>query len=116
APHSAQPTNHTVVHLNKKIHTAISLNACAHMTATLVACDDDQTRMNMSFVDYIDADGNAHPVSALSLVILSAKNANQLRAARREAIRAGLPIADFTETMTKGTFMEQMARTHATRE
>ena len=36
----------------------------------------------MSFVDYTDADGNAHPVSALSLVVLSANNANQLRTAR----------------------------------
>src|SRR5262249_60000533 len=115
-PQGGQTTHKIVVVLNKKIPPAIALNACAHMTATLVACADDQTRLNMSFVDYIDADGNAHPVSALSLVILSAKNANQLRAARREAIRAGLPIADFTETMTKGTFMEQMARTHATRE
>ena len=115
-PQCGQTTHKIVVVLNKKIPLAIALNACAHMTAALVARADDQARRNMSFIDYIDADGNAHPVSALSLVILSAKNAKQLRTARLEAIRAGLPIADFTETMTKGTFMEQTARTHATRE
>ena len=43
------------------------------MTATLVARADDETKEHMSFVDYTDADGNAHPVSALSLVVLSAK-------------------------------------------
>ena len=70
----------------------------------------------MSFVDYTDADGNAHPVSALSLVVLSAKNSSQLRTARLDAIRAGLSHVDFTETMTQDTFVEQMARTQATRE
>lgn len=44
----------------------------------------------MSFVDYLDADGNVHPVSALSLMVLSARNFNQIRTARLEAIRAGL--------------------------
>jgi hypothetical protein len=86
------------------------------MTATLVARADDETRRHMSFVDYTDADGNAHPVSALSLVVLSARNSSQLRTARLDAIRAGLPHVDFTETMTRDTFVEQMARTQATRE
>lgn len=70
----------------------------------------------MSFVDYLDADGNVHPVSALSLVVLSARNSSQIRTARLEAIRAGLPCADFTESMTKDTFVEQMDRTRALRE
>jgi hypothetical protein len=76
------------------------------MTATLVARADDETRRHMSFVDYADADGNAHPVSALSLVVLSARNSSQLRTARLDAIRAGLSHADFTETMTQDTFAE----------
>jgi hypothetical protein len=33
--------------------------------ATLVARADDETRRHMSFVDYTDADGNAHPVQNL---------------------------------------------------
>ena len=111
------PTTHKfAVVLNKKIPPAAALNACAHMTATLVARADDETRRHMSFVDYTDADGNAHPVSALSLVVLSARNSSQLRTARLDAIRAGLSHADFTETMTQDTFVEQMARTQATRE
>jgi hypothetical protein len=51
------------------------------MATTLVARADDETRKHMSFVDYVDADGNVHPVSALSLVVLSAKNASQVRTA-----------------------------------
>jgi len=115
-PQGGQTTHKFVIVLNKKISPAVALNACAHMTATLVALADAQTRRYMSFMDYTDADGNAHPVSALSLVVLSAKNSSQLRTARLEVIRAGLPHADFTETMTKDTFVEQMARTQDTRE
>jgi hypothetical protein len=115
-PQPGPATHKFAVVLNKKIPPAAGLNACAHMTATLVARADDETRRHMSFVDYTDADGNAHPVSALSLVVLSARNSSQLRTARLEAIRAGLSHVDFTETMTQDTFAEQMARTQATRE
>ena len=115
-PQRGQTTHKFVVVLNKKIPPAAALNACAHMTATLVARADEQTKGHMSFVDYTDADGNAHPVSALSLVVLSAKNSSQLRAARLDAIRAGLSHVDFTATMTQDTFVEQMDRTQATRE
>jgi len=115
-PQRGQTTHKFVVVLSKKISPAAALNACAHMTATLVARADEETRGHMSFIDYTDADGNAHPVSALSLVVLSAKNSSQLRTARLDAIRAGLPHADFTETMTQDTFVEQMNRTQATRE
>jgi hypothetical protein len=40
-------------------------HACAHLMATLVARSDDEIRRHMSFVDYTDADGNAHPVQNL---------------------------------------------------
>jgi Protein of unknown function (DUF2000) len=109
-------THKFVIVLNKKLEPGTALNACAHMAATLVARADDETRKHMSFVDYVDADGNVHPVSALSLVVLSAKNASQVRTARLEVIQAGLPYVDFTETMTKDTYAEQMDRTRATRQ
>jgi hypothetical protein len=115
-PQPGPATYKFVVVLNKKDPPAAALNACAHVTATLVARADDETRGHMSFVDHTDVDGNAHPVSAPSLVVLSAKNSSQLRTARLDAIRAGLSHVDFTETMTQDTFVEQMARTQATRE
>ena len=115
-PQPGPATHKFAVVLSKKIPPAAALNACAHMTATLAARADDQTRRHMSFAGYTDADAHAHPVPALSPVVLSARNASQLRTARLDAIRAGLPHADFTETMTQDTFAEQMARTQATRE
>jgi uncharacterized protein DUF2000 len=115
-PQAGQATHKFVIVLNKKIEPGAALNASAHMAATLVARADEETRKHMSFADYVDADGNVHPVSALSLVVLSAKNSSQIRAARMEASRAGLPYVDFTETMTKDTFVEQMDRTRATRQ
>ena len=113
---TGRTTHKFAVILNKKIEPGTALNACAHMTATLVARADTETRNYMSFVDYLDANGNAHPVSALSLVVLSAKNSNQIRTARLEAIEASLPYADFTQSMTGDTFVEQMDRTGALRE
>jgi len=115
-PQTRRAAHKFAIVINKKIEPGVALNACAHMTATLVARADNETRNHMSFVDYHDADGNVHPVSALSLVVLSAKNSNQVRTARLEAIRASLPYADFTESMTKDTFVEQMDRTRALRE
>lgn len=58
-------THKFAVVLNKKIEPGTAVNACAHMTATLVARADSETRKHMSFVDYLDANGNVHPVSAL---------------------------------------------------
>jgi hypothetical protein len=115
-PQTGRTTHKFAIVLNKKIEPGTALNACAHMTATIVARADSETRKHMSFVDYIDADGNNHPVSALSLIVLSAKNSNQVRTARLEAIRAGLPYADFTGSMTKDSFVDQMDRTRALRE
>ena len=112
-PQPERTTHKFAIILNRKIESGTALNACAHMTATLVARADSEITKHMSFVDYLDADGNVHPVSALSLVVLSARNANQIRTARLEAIRAGLPCADFTESMTKDTFVEQMDRTRS---
>lgn len=97
--------------LSKKIDVGVAMNAAAHMAACLVARSVESVRNCMEFVDYQDADGNSHPVSALSLIVLSAKNSNQIRRARLDAIDAGLMFVDFTESMTKDTYVEQMART-----
>ncbi len=88
----------------------------APMAATLVARADESLRAEMSFIDYEDADGNLHPVSGLSLIVLSAKNSNQIRHARLAAVEAEIHVVDFTGSMTKDTYVEQMERTAALRE
>jgi hypothetical protein len=97
--------------LNKSLDSGVALNACAHMVACLVARADEATRAEMSFIDYLDADGNVHPVSGLSLIVLTAKNGNQIRTARMAAVESKIPFVDFTESMTKDTYVEQMERT-----
>ena len=109
-------THKFVVVLNKKIDSGVALNACAHMAACLTSRADEDLRKEMAFVDYQDADGNIHPVSALSLIVLSAKNSNQIRTARMEAVHQGIFCVDFAESMTKDTYLEQMERTSKLKE
>jgi hypothetical protein len=106
-----QTTYKFVVVLNKSIETGVALNACAHMVAGLVARADEATRQQMNFIDYVDADNNVHTVSGLSLIVLSAKNSNQIRTARAAVVENKIPFVDFTESMTKDTYIEQMDRT-----
>ncbi|MDM8540476.1 DUF2000 domain-containing protein [Desulfococcaceae bacterium HSG9] len=105
-----------VVVLNKKIEVPRLINACAHITACLAATVSEEERKNMLFVEYVDADGGKHPISALSLVVLKARNSNQIRKVRNEAIGMQLPFVDFTETMTQATYAEQMERTKEVKE
>src|SRR5688572_14583727 len=108
-----RPTSKFVMVLVAKLEPAIVLNAAAHMTAALVSRASPEQRREMAITDYFDADGGAHPVSALSLVVLQAKNGNQLRRAREEARAKALLMVDFLETMTGGLADEQMDRTRA---
>ncbi len=94
--------------LNKNLSQAIIMNALAHMSACLVSKYSDIKEM--SFVDYVDKDGNKHPVSALTFIILEG-NSNKIRELRKEAIANGIHFVDFTNTMTQGTYVEQLERT-----
>ena len=108
---NALTTYKFAVVLKKSLEAGPALNAAAHMTACLVDRADETTRAQMTFLDYQDRDGNSHPVSGLSLIVLSAKNSNQIRAARVAALEAGVLHVDFTQSMTGGSFVEQMERT-----
>jgi len=105
-----------VVLLNKKLDPGVVLNATAHMVASLMATAGAEQKEQMKFMDYVDADGHAHPVSGLSLIVLRADNSNKIRSARQRAREAGLLCVDFTESMTGDTYREQMQRTAATPE
>ncbi len=109
-------THKFVVLLNKKIESGVALNAAAHMAACLAARANEEERSTMTFVDYQDADGNKHPTSALSLIVLQANNSNQIRQARPITIEKGMLHTDFLESMTKDTYVEQMERTKQLKE
>jgi hypothetical protein len=102
-----------VVLLNKKIDPGIALNATAHMVASLMAKANESEKMNMKFLDYADADGQVHPVSGLSLIVLRADNSNKIRTARQRALESNILHVDFTESMTGDTYVEQMERTRS---
>ena len=100
--------------LNEKVDLGRLLNATAHLALGFGASADEAVRKELKLQDYVDASGQSHAnVSALSLVVLKA-NSNQLRALRARVVQAGLHSVDFLETMTGGTYLEQLERTRAT--
>lgn len=96
--------------LNKKIEIGKLMNALGHMTAGLAGGYGKQGEM--CFLQYEDKDGGRHSnISHFPFIVLSADNFNQIRLARNEAIRRGIPYTDFTSTMTVGTSAEQVQAT-----
>ena len=109
-------TDKFIVLLNKKIEPGVAINAAAHMAACLAARANDSERERMMFTDYIDADANKHPTSALSLIVLKADNSNKIRQAKQAAKEKGILSIDFLESMTGQTYVEQMERTSQLKE
>ena len=99
--------------LNKKIEPGKLMNALAHMCIGLgSAIGKDPLRLT----DYQDADGGSHPhISEIPFIILS-ENSNKIRKLRQEAITHNIIFNDFTDTMTVGTYQEQIERTKQVKE
>ena len=100
--------NKLVAVLNKGIEPGKAMNALAHMCIGLgSAIGKEELRLT----DYKDADGGLHPfISELPFIILS-ENSNKIRKLRNEAITNNILFNDFTDTMTIGTYKEQIERT-----
>src|SRR3989344_1319734 len=99
--------------LNKKIETGRLLNALGHMSAGLAG--GSGLAGEMHFLQYQDKDAGVHPnISHFPFIVLKADNSNQIRTARNEALKRGIPFTDFTNTMTVGTSQEQLDKTHET--
>lgn len=100
--------NKLVAVLNKKIDMGKLMNALAHMCIGLgSAISKNELRLS----EYKDADGGLHPfISEIPFIIL-AENSNKIRKLRIEAIANNIIYNDFTDTMTVGTYKEQIART-----
>lgn len=105
---TTQFTNKLVAVMNEKIEPGIIMNALAHMCIGFGAKIGKEP---LRLCDYVDADGGSHPnISEMPFMILKA-NSNKLRALRQAAREAGIQYADFTDTMTIGTYLEQIERT-----
>lgn len=104
--------NKLVAVLNKSIEPGKLMNALAHMCIGLgSAINKEELRLS----DYKDADNGSHPyISEIPFMILS-ENSNKIRKLRGEAIANNIIFNDFTETMTGGTYKEQIERTSKTK-
>lgn len=107
--------NKLVAVLNEKIEPGMAMNALAHMVVGLGASVDKKEELRLT--DYADADGNSHAnISELPFMVLKARNSAQLRQLRQSLVENGMKFVDFTNTMTVGTYQEQIWRSRQTKE
>jgi len=100
--------NKLVAVMNEKIEPGVIMNALAQMC---IGFGSEIGKEPLRLTDYIDADGGSHPhISEMPFMILQA-NSNKIRALRQAALQEGIKFVDFTNTMTSGTFEEQLVRT-----
>ncbi|MBI2792256.1 MAG: DUF2000 domain-containing protein [Gammaproteobacteria bacterium] len=105
--------NKLVAVMNKSIETGKIMNALAHMCIGFGA---GLGRDVLNLVDYQDKSNNVYPdISKMPFIILNA-NSNKINNLRKSAIIEGIQFSVFTDTMTVGTWEEQLARTKETTE
>jgi len=106
-------SNKPVAVMNEKIEPGIIMNALAHICIGLGA---DIGKESLRLTNYIDADSESHPnISEMPFMILKA-NSNKIRSLRIAAQEQGIKFVDFTNTMTIGTYIEQLEKTKETKE
>jgi len=105
--------NKLVAVMNEKVEPGIVMNALAHMC---IGFGSDIGKEPLRLTNYVDADGGSHPnISEMPFVILKA-NSNKIRGLRQSALQMGIQFVDFTDTMTIGTYVEQVERTKQTKD
>lgn len=99
--------------MNEKIEPGIIMNALAHMCIGFGSViGQDPLRLT----NYIDADGGSHPhISEMPFMILKA-NSNKIKALKTAALESGIQCVDFIQTMTIGSYVEQVERTKQTKD
>jgi len=108
-----QFSNKLVAVMNEKIEPGIIMNALAHMC---IGFGSEIGKEPLRLTNYLDGDGGSHPsISEMPFMILKA-NSNKIRNTRNAAREAGIRSVDFTNTMTIGTFLEQLEKTKETKE
>ena len=101
--------------MNEKIEVGVAMNALAHMTVGLGASVEKKEELRLT--NYADADCNSHAnISEIPFMVLKARNSNQLRQLRQALIHNNIKFVDFTNTMTVGTYQEQIERSKQTKE
>ena len=100
--------------LNENIEVGKLMNALAHMAVGLGG--NIQNKEELRLMDYIDADDGRHPnISEMPFIVLRA-NSNKIRMLRMAALNNNIQFTYFTNTMTVGTYKEQIEKTKGTKE
>jgi len=100
--------NKLVAILNKDIEIGVAMNALAHMAVGLGAhIGKDLLHLDI----YRDANTNAYPnISRIPFIILKAKT-SEIRKTVMLARESKIEHTIFLNTMTEGTYLEQIERT-----
>ena len=94
--------------VNKDIEVGVAMNALAHMSLGLGA---DLGKETLQLDIYKDAQGNEYPnISQMPFIILRGKS-GEIRKAIAQAREANLKIGIYLNTMTGGTYLEQLEKT-----
>lgn len=105
--------NKLVAVMNEKIEPGVIMNALAHMCIGFGSVIGNEP---LRLTNYIDADGGSHPhISEMPFMILKA-NSNKIRTTRLVSLQEGIKYVDFTDTMTIGSYKDQLERTKQTKE
>lgn len=105
-------SNKLVAVMNEKIEPGIIMNALAHMS---IGFGSEIGKEPLRLTNYIDGDSGSHPsISEMPFMILKA-NSNKIRGLRQAALEKGIQFVDFINTMTVGTYVEQVERTKQTK-
>lgn len=103
--------NKIVAVMNKSVEPGVVMNALAHASIGLGA---RIAPLDLRLDTYIDKEGNIYPnISQMPFIILSA-NSNKIRGLYDWAKQADIKHAVFLDTMTGGTYLEQLDRTKNT--
>jgi hypothetical protein len=104
--------NKMVAVLNEKIESGVIMNALAHMCMGFGSIIGQE---NLRLTNYQDANDELHPhISEMPFMILKA-NSNKIKKLKAEALAAGIKCVNFTDTMTVGTYLEQIEKTKNTK-
>jgi hypothetical protein len=106
-------THKLVAIINKDLPSGVALNALAHMTVGLGA-SLGSTALQLD--NYQDKEANAYPnISKMPFIILRGKS-GEIRKAVKAAREMNFPYGVFLNTMTGGTYQEQLNNTANTNE
>ncbi len=99
--------------INKKVDAGIAMNALAHMAIGLGA-QLDNTILKLN--NYQDKDLNIYPnISQMPFIILKGKS-GEIRKSIQKAKQENIQYSIFTDTMTGGTYQQQLDKTLETTE